>query len=92
LIGTRSNSLSVWRSYSYLSRNKRWRLAIEGPGACAVRSYAFCCRRNSLPPGDGNLRIKAAVRRTLTRSTNHNQVFNGLLLLTYSKERLNSSL
>jgi len=43
-------------------------------------------------PGDGNLRIKAAVRRTLTRSTNHNQVFDWLLLLTHSKERLNSSL
>jgi hypothetical protein len=44
------------------------------------------------PPGDGNLRLKAAVRRTLTRSTNHNQVFDWLLLLTHSKERLNSSL
>jgi hypothetical protein len=52
----------------------------------------FAAAEIRCPPGDGNLRIKAAVRRTLTRSTNHNQVFNGLLLLTYSKERLNSSL
>jgi hypothetical protein len=42
------------------------------------------------PPGDGNLRIKAALRRT--PSTNHNQLFDWLLLLTYPIERLNSSL
>jgi hypothetical protein len=57
---------------------------------------SFVCillpQKFAVPPCGGNLWIKVALRQTQTRSTNHNQVFDWLLLLTYSKERPNSSL
>jgi hypothetical protein len=85
----------VRRSFSYLEADEPQQAAAAGDRRPGRLCCSFVCillpqKFAETPADDGNLRIKAALRRT--RSTNHNQVFNGLLLLTYSTERLNSSL